>query len=131
MFLEEHNVLRSLRNGFCVYDSRGLNCDRVSESLEEVGDWMRKGVHQHQPCSRLGDPDGEEPSAYRSSRFSKRRVNSVMVVSDVAEIYKALLAGDSKPLEATKELFYSPSIRKCSKFGHHHHHHQQYMHLVE
>lgn len=116
MFLEEHNVLRSLRSGFCVYDSRGLDCDRVSGSLEEVAGWMRKGVHHHQPCSRLSDPEWEEPSACRSSRFSKRRVNSVLVVADVAEIYKALLAGDSKPLEATKELFYSPSIRKCSKF---------------
>lgn len=35
MFLEEHNVLRSVRSGFCVYDTRGLDLNRMREGLEE------------------------------------------------------------------------------------------------
>ena len=33
MFLEEHNVLRSMRSGFCVYDSRGVDLNRMREGL--------------------------------------------------------------------------------------------------
>ncbi|GJX90651.1 hypothetical protein Tco_0343977 [Tanacetum coccineum] len=43
--LEEHNVLRSTRNGFCVYDSRGLDFTRIGECLDEVTRWMTDGVN--------------------------------------------------------------------------------------
>lgn len=122
MFMEEHNILRSMRSGFCVYDSRGLDYDHVEDGLEEVTQWMTDGVHHNQLCVRSGEEsfmenDAEIVASMRSSsRFMKRRVNCAMVVANVAEIYRALKAGDWKPLEATKELFLSPALRRCSKF---------------
>ncbi|KAK9139250.1 hypothetical protein Scep_008931 [Stephania cephalantha] len=109
-FLEEHNVLRSVRSGFCVYDSRGLSYDRVGEGLGMVNRWMVDGIRHQQICEAR-----TVGSTLCSSRYVKRRVNCVVVVASVAEIYKALMSGDSKPLEATRELFCSPSIRKCNE----------------
>ncbi|KAL0376388.1 UNVERIFIED_CONTAM: hypothetical protein Scaly_0756400 [Sesamum calycinum] len=43
MYLEEHNVLRSPRSGFCVYDTRGLDQNHMVEGLGEAlqcGDLM-------------------------------------------------------------------------------------------
>lgn len=119
MFLEEHNVLRSTRSGFCIYDTRGLDVNRVIEGLEEVEEWMSFGVRHYQPCLRPGDGesltrDGRVPPL-SSARFSTRQVNCVLVVADVSEIYGTLRAGDSKPLEAMAELFHCPAIRKSSK----------------
>lgn len=48
MYLEEHNVRRSTRTGFCVFDSRGVEYDRMSESLNDVWEWMEDGVHHRQ-----------------------------------------------------------------------------------
>ncbi|KDP28221.1 hypothetical protein JCGZ_13992 [Jatropha curcas] len=122
MFMEEHNVLRSIKSGFCVYDSRGFNYDKVGEALEELSSWMSDGVHHNQLCLRSGDHnvllkdiDAEQLSSRNSSKFIQRRVNCAMVVVNVAEVYKALKAGDSKPLEATKELFCSSALRNCNE----------------
>ncbi|KAL5700978.1 hypothetical protein ACHQM5_026366 [Ranunculus cassubicifolius] len=114
MYLQEHNVLRSVRSGFCVYDSRGLDAYQVGKNSEELTEWMADGVHHHQLCSRPGDFN-QEHVPLRSSRFQRRQVNSALVVADFAEIYKALLKGNSKPLESTKDLFYCPAIRKCNE----------------
>ncbi|XP_059625624.1 uncharacterized protein LOC132268796 [Cornus florida] len=110
LFMEEHNVLRSMRSGFCIYDTRGFDYDRVSECLEELSEWMSEGVHHNQLCLRSGD-NVEIPLLRCYSKFTNRRVNSVMVVANVAEIYKAFKAGDKKPLEAVGHLFCSPSLR--------------------
>ncbi|KAJ9171760.1 hypothetical protein P3X46_015078 [Hevea brasiliensis] len=120
MYMEEHNVLRSLQSGFCVYDSRGFNYDKMGEALEELSSWMIDGVHHNQPCLRSGDhtllKDDAETAALRSSsKFVQRRVNCSMVVVNIAEVHKALKAGDSKPLEATRELFCSPALRNCNE----------------
>ncbi|KAK4775788.1 hypothetical protein SAY87_023749 [Trapa incisa] len=119
MFLEEHNVLRSIRSGFCLYDTRGLDMNRIVEGLEDVKGWMACGVRHYQPCLRPGDMelltrDGNLPSL-SSARFCTRQVNSVLVVADVSEIYESLKAGDSRPLEATAELFRCPAIRKSNE----------------
>ncbi|XP_042495541.1 uncharacterized protein LOC122074669 isoform X2 [Macadamia integrifolia] len=122
-FMEEHNVLRSMRSGFCVYDSQGLDYNRMGESLESLSWWLDDGVYHHQPCWRTADEElrtqgkGELTplmalSSSSSSRFRRRRVNCVIVVVSIAEIYQALKKGDLKPLEATKELFSCPAIRK-------------------
>ena len=51
------------------------------------------------------------------SKFVRRRVNCVMVVSNMAEIYEAYKAGDNKPMEATRQLFCSSALRNCSKLA--------------
>ncbi|CAK9180156.1 unnamed protein product [Ilex paraguariensis] len=118
LFLEEHNVLRSMRSGFCVYDTRGFEYDRVDESLEELSEWITDGVHHNQLCLRSGDRLSSSKDELginflrSSSQFANRRVNYVMVVANVAEIYKALKASDSNPLEALRQLFCSPALRK-------------------
>ncbi|GLU16789.1 hypothetical protein SLE2022_332030 [Rubroshorea leprosula] len=119
MYLEEHNVSRSMRNGFCVYDSRGFNYDRPKEALDELSSWISEGVHHNQLCFRYGDfslMTDEMANAVRtSSNFLQRRVNCVMVVVNMAEVYKAFKAADLKPLEATRQLFCSSALRKCNE----------------
>ncbi|XAR58396.1 hypothetical protein NMG60_11013780 [Bertholletia excelsa] len=115
-FMEEHNVLRSMRSGFCVYDTRGFDYNRpVQDSVQELSEWVADGVRHQQPCFRPGKnglTEEEEPEGPLFSKFAKRRVNCVMMVANVWEIWNALKAGDKKPLEATKELFCSPALRK-------------------
>ncbi|XVE73386.1 hypothetical protein DITRI_Ditri11bG0113900 [Diplodiscus trichospermus] len=120
MYMEEHNVLRSMRSGFCIYDSRGFDYGRPREALEELSSWMSEGIHHNQLCLRYGDctsmTDDVENVVMRShSKFVQRRVNCVMVVANMAEIYKALKAGDVKPLDATRQLFCSPALRKSNE----------------
>ncbi|KAL6339902.1 hypothetical protein AAG906_034992 [Vitis piasezkii] len=118
-FMEEHNVLRSMQSGFCVYDSRGLDYDLMGESIEEVSEWMTNGVHHNQLCLRTGDNlmSEEELSEVpgSSSKFTPRKVNCAMVVVNIAEIFKSLKKGDWKPLEATRELFRCPALKKCNE----------------
>nr|XP_010914514.1 uncharacterized protein LOC105039897 isoform X2 [Elaeis guineensis] len=117
-YLEEHSVSRSMRNGFCVFDSRGLDYDRVAEGLVEVAEWMEHGVRHRQPCrgAALPEPAFAVPSLASSSatatakRFVRRQVNCAMVVVDLLELHRSLVSGDLRPLEATRELFHSPSI---------------------
>ncbi|TXG63343.1 hypothetical protein EZV62_010337 [Acer yangbiense] len=122
MYMEEHNVLRSMRSGFCVYDSRGFEEDRLSEGLVELSSWMSEGVHHNQLCLRsvdygtiLKNEVDIDDDMRSSSKFVQRRVNCAMVVANVAEISKALKVGDSKPLEATRQLFCAPDLRKCNE----------------
>ncbi|KAK3194210.1 hypothetical protein Dsin_025520 [Dipteronia sinensis] len=122
MYMEEHNVLRSMRNGFSVYDSRGFDEDRLSEGLVELSSWMSEGVHHNQLCLRsvdygtiLKNEVDIDDNMRSSSKFVQRRVNCAMAVANVAEISKALKVGDSKPLEATKRLFCAPDFRKCNE----------------
>ncbi|KAI3968544.1 hypothetical protein MKX01_007854 [Papaver californicum] len=117
MFMEEHNVLRSMSSGFCVYDSVGLDYSQLGESLEGVNDWMVAGVQHHQLYRRprVEESSMPEPTMPSTSRFARRRVNCAVVVVNIAEIYKALLNGDLKPLESTKELLDSTSIRKSNE----------------
>ncbi|GMI69457.1 hypothetical protein HRI_000615000 [Hibiscus trionum] len=118
MYLEEHNVLRSMQSGFCVYDSRGFDYGRTREALDELSWWMSEGIHHNQLCFRYGDctTTADDAEGTRSSaQFVQRRVNCVMVVANIAHIYKALKAGDFKPLEATRQLFCSPALRKSNE----------------
>lgn len=113
-------MLRSMRNGFCVYDTRGFDYDNVNECVEELSEWLTDGVHHKQLCSRRGDDgltkeDLEVPLFNSFAKFARRSVNCVLVVANVSEIYKALKADDTKPLDATKELFCSSALRKCRK----------------
>lgn len=122
MYMEEHNVMRSAQNGFCVYDSRGFNYDKMGEAFEDLSSWMSDGVHHNQLCLRSGDAallkdDAEIVRLRSSSKFVQRTVNCAMVVVNIAEVYKALKAGDSKPFESTRELFCFPALRKCSKLS--------------
>ncbi|XP_074563425.1 uncharacterized protein LOC141820045 [Curcuma longa] len=111
--LEEHNVLRSMRNGFCVFDSRGFDCRRMADGLQEVAEWMRHGVRHRQPCHGAGD-DSTSAGFHAVNRFARRRVNCTVVVADLYDLYQSLLSGDSSPLEATGELFHFPPIRNSS-----------------
>lgn len=122
MCLEEHNVLRSASNGFCVFDSRGLDYEKMVESFDGLFQWMEDGVRHHQECRREGDEDepNGEPSGlcwFESSKYAKRRVNCVFVVANMAEICGAVKDGNKKPLEATKSLFTCPAINKCSNIS--------------
>ncbi|KAH7863633.1 hypothetical protein Vadar_020137 [Vaccinium darrowii] len=118
MSMEEHNVLRSMRSGFCVYDTWGFDYDQADECVKEFSEWVTDGVHHKQVCKQPGDSELREeelgvPSFRSFSKFAKRRVNCVMVVANVSEICKASKAGDKKPLEAIKALFCSPALRNC------------------
>ncbi|KAK5823850.1 hypothetical protein PVK06_018613 [Gossypium arboreum] len=73
-----------------------------------MSSWMSEGIHHSQPCFRYNDlattaDDAamENVTLRLSSNFLQREVNCVMVVAIIAQIYKALKAGDLKPLEAT------------------------------
>lgn len=116
-FLEEHNVLRSMRNGFCIFDSRGLEYDQPNEGLEEVSEWMEEGVRHCQLCRGSGKIKASASSSSAATkRFVRRRVNCVMVVISISEIYRSFMRGDFRPLQVTRELFHAPSITStCSK----------------
>ncbi|XP_078439294.1 P-loop containing nucleoside triphosphate hydrolases superfamily protein [Wolffia australiana] len=98
--LEEHNVLRSTRNGFCVYDSGGLDQDQTAE----LSRWIDDGVRHLQPCGGAA-VDTQLRVSPPPPRFTKRKVNAVMVVADMAEVFRAQKSGDSSPLEAVKAVF--------------------------
>nr|XP_016477353.1 PREDICTED: uncharacterized protein LOC107798837 [Nicotiana tabacum] len=116
LIMEEHNVLRSTRSGFCIYDTRGFDYDKVDEGLQELKEWMSDGVHHKKLCSRPGDilPKLDNELEDASSMFVNRKVNCVMLVANASEIYKSLRVGDLKPLDALKQLFCSPVLKKSS-----------------
>lgn len=122
MFLEEHNVVRSVRSGFCVFDTRGLDYNQMNEGLEDVLTWISHGVRQNQPCCRPGDEKLgnasalHRPSLGTISRFIRRKVNFAMVVANLAEIHEAFKSGDMKSVDAIRDLFQYPCIQKSSKF---------------
>lgn len=118
MFLEEHNVLRSMRSGFCVYDTRGLDTNDMIEGLDEVSTWMTRGVRHNQPCFRHGDYNNNKDinGGGTNTRYTKRKVDCAIIVADLSEINKAFSSGDLKHVVALKSLFNNPSIRKSSKF---------------
>ncbi|KAK9139249.1 hypothetical protein Scep_008930 [Stephania cephalantha] len=90
-----------------------------------VSRWMADGVHHQQLFVESGDellpstgsvmPSSAGSPMPSSSCFAKRRVNCAVVVVNMAEVYNALTKGDSKPLEATRELFYCPALRNCNE----------------
>lgn len=113
-------MLRSLRNGFCVYDSRGFDYDHTADGLREAAGWVEDGVRHRQLCGGGGgggaDGDALEESLGDGSpppRFARRRVNCVVVVVNMAEIYRGIKAGDTQPLDAARALFLSPSLQLC------------------
>ncbi|KAL2945289.1 Septin-1 [Bienertia sinuspersici] len=114
MFLEEHNVLRSMRAGFCVYDSRGFDYDDDRDTLLHLTQWTSEGVRHNQLCSRsnLKDDDALLNVNQTSSKFLKRQVNCAMVVANMAFLYHHLMAADSKPLEPTKHVFCFPALKR-------------------
>lgn len=124
MYLEEHNVLRSPRSGFCVYDTRGLDKDQMEEGLDEVSTWVSTGVRHNQPCYRAGDEKiikglvaSNGSTGLTNSRYLKRKVNCVMVVADLAQIHNAFrCGGDLKSMQALRDLFYLSAINNSSKF---------------
>ncbi|XP_074268412.1 uncharacterized protein LOC141591828 [Silene latifolia] len=113
MVLEEHNVTRSMRAGFCVYDSRGFEyADRHSDNLSELSEWTGSGVRHNQMCRRSGDGP-EYVSVGSSSKFVKRQVNCAMVVANMAEIYEDMKKNVGfKLLEATKEVFSYQGLKR-------------------
>ncbi|KAL1548152.1 hypothetical protein AAHA92_16425 [Salvia divinorum] len=121
MYLEEHNVLRSPRSGFCVYDTRGLDQNHMEEGLEEVSTWMNDGVRHHQPCKRAGDENIKgltqlnESMEFTNSRYINRKVNFVMVVADLSEIHRAFKSGDLEPIVALRTLFHFPPIKNSNE----------------
>ncbi|KAL0348618.1 UNVERIFIED_CONTAM: hypothetical protein Sangu_1089600 [Sesamum angustifolium] len=119
MYLEEHNVLRSPRSGFCVYDTRGLDQNHMVEGLGEVSTWMSDGVRHNQPCHRSvneKDEGFDGPMGLTNSRYIKRKVNCVMVVADLSQIHKALQCGDLMSIEALRAIFHFSAV-KSSKQG--------------
>ncbi|XP_052886959.1 uncharacterized protein LOC108458939 [Gossypium arboreum] len=114
-----------MRSGFCVYDSRGFDYGRTREALEELSSWISEGVHHSQLCLRYRDSkmmtdDMENDDMGSSSKFVLRRVNCVILIANMAEIYQALKAGDLKPLEAIRQLFCCAALRKSiclTKYG--------------
>lgn len=112
-------MLRSTRSGFCIYDTRGFDYDKVDEGLQELKEWMSDGVHHKKLCSRPGDilPKLDNELEDASSMFVNRKVNCVMLVANASEIYKSLRVGDLKPLDALKQLFCSPVLKKSSEFN--------------
>lgn len=121
--LEEHNVLRSMKNGFCVFDSPGLDYARISDSMDEVSQWVEEGVRHRQLCqgpstSSLAGPFPSSPASTSSSssaagnRFLRRRVNCAVIVASLSELHQSLASGHLQPLDSTRQLFHNPSIRE-------------------
>ncbi|WOK94695.1 hypothetical protein Cni_G03400 [Canna indica] len=115
--LEEHNVLRSMRNGFCVFDSRGLDYDRMPDGLEEVAGWMENGIRHRQPCRGAEDSPAAAAASSAAKRFTWRRVNCTIVVADLYDLHQSLLSGNSAPLEATGALFHYHPLKINSSEG--------------
>ncbi|CAO2824351.1 unnamed protein product [Amaranthus hypochondriacus] len=112
MVLEEHNVLRSMRAGFCVYDSRGFGYkDPIDETLLELSQWANEGIQHNQICYRPGDELPVGPTS-TSRRFARRQVNCAMLVANMADLYDRLKGGDSSPLEATKDVFSYSALKR-------------------
>lgn len=102
-------MLRSMRNGFCVYDSKGFEYEQAAEGLEEIAGWVEDGVRHRQPCGGIDSADEGVP--YGRPRYVRRKVNCVMMVANMAEIHRASKTGDMRPVEATRDLFNSTSVR--------------------
>ncbi|KAL0388853.1 UNVERIFIED_CONTAM: hypothetical protein Sradi_2767100 [Sesamum radiatum] len=118
MYLEEHNVLRSPRSGFCVYDTRGLDQNHMVEGLGEVSTWMSDGVRHNQPCHRSENEKDEGldgPMGLTNSRYIKRKVNCVMVVADLLRIHKALQCGDLMSIEALRAIFHFSAVKSSNE----------------
>lgn len=127
--LEEHNVLRSMKSGFCVFDSPGLDYDRMSEGFDEVSHWVEDGVRHRQLChvsTSSSSSFASFPSTSTSTsslakagnRFMRRRVNCAVVVASLSELHRSLVSGHLQPLDAIRQLFHHPSIREsCSKLN--------------
>ncbi|XP_020583482.1 uncharacterized protein LOC110026736 [Phalaenopsis equestris] len=120
--LEEHNVLRSMKYGFCVFDSPGLDYERMSESFDEVSHWVEDGVRHRQLChvsssssssfASFPSTSTSTSSAAAGNRFMRRRVNCAVVVANLSEIHRSLISGHLQCLDATRQLFHHPSIRE-------------------
>ena len=80
-------------------------------------EWMEEGVRHCQLCHSSGKIEAStSASSAAVKRFVRKQVNCVMVVVSVSEICRSLMAGDFRPLQATRELFHAPSINStCSK----------------
>lgn len=122
--MEEHNVLRSTRSGFCVYDTRGFDYNHVDEALAQLSEWMTEGVRHNQLCLRQRDhlinrDELEIHSSRSCAMYANRRVNCVMMVVNVEEIREAVKVGDKKPLEALRQLFALPASKKSSELVFH------------
>ncbi|XP_073126337.1 uncharacterized protein [Henckelia pumila] len=118
MYLEEHNVLRSPRNGFCVFDTRGLVQDLMEEGLKEVSGWMADGLRHNQPCFRQEDEKVKGiggSMGITSSRYVKRKVNCVMVVADLSLISKAFESSDLNSINALRDLYNLPSVKSANE----------------
>ncbi|KAL3626571.1 hypothetical protein CASFOL_030120 [Castilleja foliolosa] len=116
MHLEEHNVLRSPRGGFCVYDTRGLDPARMVEGLDEISTWMSNGVRHNSPCHRFGDDKSKIlDMKITNSRYIKRKVNCVMVVADLSKIHIAFTSGDLKSMKAIKDLFHLSAVKNSNE----------------
>ncbi|KAK8954495.1 hypothetical protein KSP39_PZI002690 [Platanthera zijinensis] len=125
--LEEHNVLRSMKSGFCVFDSPGLDYARISDGLDEVSQWLEDGVRHRQLCltsSSSSFAAGPFPSTSTSSssapagnRFARRRVNCAVVVASLSELRQSIASGHLQSLDATRQLFHHPSIRETCNDG--------------
>ncbi|XP_051127743.1 uncharacterized protein LOC127249129 [Andrographis paniculata] len=119
MYLEEHNVLRSSRSGFCVYDTRGLDQTQMDEGLADVSEWLSGGVKHNHPCLRPHDHFRGGGGAMwtcrvSSSRFIKRQVNCVMVVADLSQIQKSFKSGNTRTIQAIRDLFRFTATKNSS-----------------
>ncbi|XP_047333749.1 uncharacterized protein LOC124937525 [Impatiens glandulifera] len=126
--LEEHNVLRSMKSGFCVYDSVGFDYDEVNEFTGEIWDWMIEGVSHKEHLKKFEDENHNRRHPWKkiesdfhislgstTPKFANRKVNFVMVAANLFEINNAIKTGDRRPLEAVRQIFSSPAIRKCNE----------------
>ncbi|KAG6428325.1 hypothetical protein SASPL_112576 [Salvia splendens] len=99
----------------------GVDQNHMEEGLEEVSTWMTDGVRHHQPCKRAGDENIKgliqlsESMEFTNSRYINRKVNLVMVVTDLSEIHRAFKSGDLEPIVALRTLFHFPPIKNSSK----------------
>ena len=100
-----------------MYDSRGVDLNRMREGLEEISSWMSDGVRHYQPCSRTEDNAATIPQIgcqLSSARFTPRPVNCAVLVVNLAETAGAFKKGDLKPLQAIRDLFRCSAIKKSS-----------------
>ncbi|GJR33340.1 hypothetical protein Tco_1109572 [Tanacetum coccineum] len=96
---------------------QGLDFTRIGECLDEGSTVAERwGLFHIEPCL-FGEVVADTVFELLSDGFVRRKVNYVVMVVDLTDVYKAFFCGgDFKRVLAIKSLFHCPSIR-TSKQG--------------
>ncbi|KAJ7543173.1 hypothetical protein O6H91_09G027900 [Diphasiastrum complanatum] len=90
-FLEEYSICES--QSICLFDTRGLSGEDLTEDLAVLQTWMREGVHHGQMVVRSSDSSAlkeclKSKGRHGHDKLSKKRdVNCVIFVVSAVEVH--------------------------------------------